>query len=158
MKKNESRFFLNWQLPKEDALALHQSSSDKERTQLIEKWIARSSGLVSAADVDDESHWQVIINYFEGHFDCARKAKFTQIKMSCFLEIMLYLIKQLLTQRLSEEKSYEIFRELLLRHSVQRPPHSLAIFTLDDVKVINDHVQDTFFRFYSMYLYSLTKE
>ena len=71
---------------------------------------------------------------------------------------MLYLLKQLLQQRLSEEKAYNIFKELLLRHSVQRPPHSLAIFTLDDVKIINDHVQDTFFRFYNMYLYALTKE
>jgi hypothetical protein len=51
-----------------------------------------------------------------------------------------------------------MFKELLLRHSVQRPPHSLSVFTLDDVKVINDHVQDSFFRFYSMYLYALTKD
>ena len=41
MKLNESRFFLNWQLPKEDAHALHQSSTDQERTSLLEKWIAR---------------------------------------------------------------------------------------------------------------------
>ena len=118
MKRNESRFFLNWQLPKDDARALHECSSDKERTQLIEKWISWSSGLISAAAVDEESHWQVIINFFEGHLDCARKAKFTQVKMSCLLEIMLYLMKQLLTQRLTEDKSYEIFKELLLRHSV----------------------------------------
>jgi len=63
---------------------------------LLEKWIARNSGMVSAANVDDESHWNVIINYFEGHFDLARKAKFTPLKMSCFLEIMLYMLKQLL--------------------------------------------------------------
>jgi hypothetical protein len=48
---------------------------------------------VSAASVDDESHWNVIINYFEGHFDLTRKAKFDQQKMSCYLEIMLYLMK-----------------------------------------------------------------
>jgi len=96
--------------------------------------------MVSAANVDDESHWNVIINYFEGHFDLARKAKFSPLKMSCFLEIMLYMLKQLLIQRLSEEKSFEMFKELLLRHSVQRPPHSLAIFNLDDVNAINNHV------------------
>jgi hypothetical protein len=78
--------------------------------------------------------------------------------MSCFMEIMLYLMKQLLHKRLSEEESYSLFKELLIRHSVQRPPHSLAIFNLEDVKAINDHVQDTYFRFYNMYLYSLTKD
>jgi len=63
-----------------------------------------------------------------------------------------------LSERLSEEKSFALFKELLLRHSVQRPPHSLAIFDLEDVKAINSHVQDTFYRFYGMYLYSLTKD
>ena len=63
-----------------------------------------------------------------------------------------------MSERLSEEKSFALFKELLLRHSVQRPPHSLAIFDLEDVKAINSHVQDTFYRFYGMYLYSLTKD
>lgn len=51
-----------------------------------------------------------------------------------------------------------MFKELLLRHSVQRPPHSLAIFTLDDVKALSAWAQDSFYRFYNMYLYSLTRE
>lgn len=41
---------------------------------------------------------------------------------------------------------------------MQRPPHSLAIFNLEDVNAINDYVQDSFYRFYNMYLYSLTKD
>lgn len=32
------------------------------------------------------------------------------------------------------------------------------MFTLDEVKIINDYVQDSFFRFYSMYHYALTKD
>jgi len=78
--------------------------------------------------------------------------------MGCFLEIMLYLLKQLLATRHSEEASLAMFKELLVRHSVQRPPHSLAIFNTDDVKAINEHVQDTLYRFYNMYLYALTKD
>lgn len=158
MKKGESRFFLNWQLTKEDQAALFKAGSDQDRTQLLEQWITRSSGLMSSADVTDESHWAVIINYFEGHYDFARRSKFTEAKMGCLLEIMLYLLKQLLASRLSEERSFEMFKELLVRHSVQRPPHSLAIFNADDVKAINEHVQDTLYRFYNMYLYALTKD
>jgi hypothetical protein len=60
--------------------------------------------------------------------------------MACYLEIMLYLMKKLLNERLTEDKSFALFKELLLRHSVQRPPHSLAIFNLDDVNAINDYV------------------
>ena len=114
--------------------------------------------MVSTASLDEESHWEVIINYFEGHYDFARKSKLSEVKMGCFLEIMLYLLKQLLATRHSEEQSLAMFKELLVRHSVQRPPHSLAIFNTDDVKAINDHVQDTLYRFYNMYFYALTKD
>ena len=78
--------------------------------------------------------------------------------MACHYEIMHYLILQILDHKLSEEQNFKVFKELLLRHSVQRPPHSLAIFNLDDVKAINEHVQETLFRFYNMYLYGLTKK
>ena len=160
MKKNESRFFLNWQLPKEDATALHHAASDQERSHALEQWLHARSGLATATTTNTptEAQWAVILSFFEGNYDAARRGKFTQQKMAAFLEIMLYLLKQLLADRLPEDKSFAMFKELLLRHSVQRPPHSLAIFTLDDVKVINDHVQDSFFRFYNMYLYALTKD
>ena len=32
MKKGESRFFLNWQLPKEESATLYKAGNDKERT------------------------------------------------------------------------------------------------------------------------------
>ncbi len=76
MKKGESRFFINWQISKEEALSLNQANSDAERTKLLEKWVARQSEVVKAASIDDEATWSVIINYFEGNFDIARKAKF----------------------------------------------------------------------------------
>lgn len=53
MKKSESRFFLNWQLSKDEAFALHQATSDKERTQLLEKWVARTPSILTNAQVDD---------------------------------------------------------------------------------------------------------
>jgi hypothetical protein len=34
------------------------------------------------------------------------------------MEIMHYLLKMQITQRLSEEQSYEAFKELLLRHAI----------------------------------------
>jgi len=61
MKKSESRFFINWQLSKDQALSLYQATNDQDRTRLLEYWISNSSGLVSVADVEDESHWAVIL-------------------------------------------------------------------------------------------------
>ena len=45
---------------------------------------------------------------------------------------------------------------MLLRHAIKRPPHSLAIFTLADVKKIDLFALDTFFRHFDMYKYALT--
>ena len=39
---------------------------------------------------------------------------------------------------------------------MHRPPHSLAILTLDEVKLIDLFAQDTFFRHFDMYKFSLT--
>ena len=50
------------------------------------------------------------------------------------MEIMLYCLRILIEQRPTEDELYDNFKELLLRHAVQRPPVSLAIFNLADVK------------------------
>ena len=70
---------------------------------------------------------------------------------------MHYVMGRLVEDGLEEEAAYECFKELLLRHSVQRPPFSLAVFTLADVKAIDLFVQDTFFRQYGMYKFVLTE-
>jgi hypothetical protein len=98
-----------------------------------------------------------VIQFHVNNLNFAVKAGFTQEKMACFLEILQYLMTQLLSDiTIDEEKSFLTFKELLLRHAVQRPSHSLCIFNLDDVKAIDKHVQTTFFRFFGMYQYSLT--
>ena len=45
---------------------------------------------------------------------------------------------------------------MLLRHAVHRPPHSLAIFTFEEVKKIDLYAQDSFFRHFDMYKFTLT--
>ena len=59
--------------------------------------------------------------------------------MNIIMEILHYLMRQLVDQgeKLTEDKSYENFKELLLRHAVHRPPHSLSILTLEEVKKID---------------------
>ena len=66
------------------------------------------------------------------------------------------MMKKLCVDRLTEDESFEMFKELLLRHAIQRPPHSLAIFNLQDVKDIDEFALDTFYRHYDMYKYAMT--
>lgn len=78
--------------------------------------------------------------------------------MTLVMEILHYLMRQLIDQgeNLTEDQSYENFKQLLLRHAVHRPPHSLSILNLEEVKKIDLHTQDTFFRHFDMYKFTLT--
>lgn len=84
--------------------------------------------------------------------------KFSEEKMTIIMELMHYLMRQLINMgdNIDEEQSYENFKSLLLRHAIHRPPHSLAILDLEEVKKIDLHAQDTFFRHFDMYKYCLT--
>jgi len=98
----------------------------------------------------------IIEQYTHLNCDFAIKQKFCEKKLACFMEVMLYTLKMLLQDRPSEDSLYESFKDLLLRHAIQRPPVSLAIFNLADVKAIDLFVQDTFFKHFDMYFYALT--
>ena len=103
-----------------------------------------------------ETHMQILYQFTDLNCEFAKKNDFSEKKMACFMEIMHYVMKQLIKERLSEDESFENFKQLLLRHAIQRPPHSLAIFNLQDVKAIDEFVLDTFYRHYDMYKYALT--
>ena len=78
--------------------------------------------------------------------------------MTIVMELLHYLMRQLIDQgeNLSEDQSYENFKQLLLRHAVHRPPHNLAILNLDEVKKIDLYTQDSFFRHFDMYKFTMT--
>lgn len=105
-----------------------------------------------------DTHLGILQQFTDLNCEFAKKQSFTEKKMACFMEIMHYVMKQLINDRLSEEDSFTNFKELLLRHAIQRPPHSLAIFNLADVKSIDSFALDTFYRHYDMYKYALTKQ
>jgi len=53
----------------------------------------------------------------------------------------------------SMERSYRFFENLLLQHSVHRPPWGVAVFSLQDVKAITEFVVNKYFRFFKLYQY-----
>ncbi|TPX45562.1 hypothetical protein SeMB42_g00660 [Synchytrium endobioticum] len=55
------------------------------------------------------------------------------------------------------DKDYANFRKLVVQHSVQRPPFSLKIFSLGDMKAVTEYVTNTYFRHYMLYKYAFSK-
>lgn len=55
------------------------------------------------------------------------------------------------------QDSFVYFRELLLRHSVHRPPFSTSLYSLSEGKAITDYVLSTYFKHFKLYKYAFTK-
>ncbi|XP_014670739.1 PREDICTED: coiled-coil domain-containing protein C16orf93 homolog [Priapulus caudatus] len=54
------------------------------------------------------------------------------------------------------EECFQYFRELMLCHSVQRPPWSIALFTAQQVQSMAEHVVHTYFKHFLLYKYAFT--
>lgn len=96
---------------------------------------------------------EVLIDFHSNNLSFTRKEHFTPEKISCFLAVMDYVLHESLRLRLSNQAAYDLFKGLVLKHSIERSPWSIAVFTLDDLKAMTDYVLVTFLRHYSMYLH-----
>lgn len=57
----------------------------------------------------------------------------------------------------NQEQALELFNNLIVRHGVTRPPYSMALFSLAQVKSLTDYVLGSYFKHYKMYKYAFTK-
>ncbi|KAK3580792.1 hypothetical protein CHS0354_025131 [Potamilus streckersoni] len=54
------------------------------------------------------------------------------------------------------DQTFNYFKELVLCHAVNRPPHSIELFTADHVRMITEYTVNTYFRHFKMYKYAFT--
>lgn len=54
------------------------------------------------------------------------------------------------------DHTFKYFKELLLCHAVNRPPHSIELFSADEVRRITEYTINTYFRHFKMYKYAFT--
>lgn len=55
------------------------------------------------------------------------------------------------------QETFEHFKQLLLRHSINRPPFSVGLFSSAQVRDITDYVLKTYFKHFKLYKYAFTK-
>ena len=78
-------------------------------------------------------------------------------KSIIFLTIFIAMIQNAISSPFYEpERLYSKLENLLLTHSIDRPPFSAAIFDLPDLKIINEYFISTFFRNLKLFLYCFT--
>lgn len=88
------------------------------------------------------------------HFSFAKNFDFK--KTSCLVEIVYHVYKDSFDNRMSSEKSFDLFKRILVRHSLFRPPISILVFELSEIKAINSFMVHTFYRHYELYFFANT--
>lgn len=77
-------------------------------------------------------------------------------KLSGLFSIMKEVHKRSVEGRLPIERSFALFKSLMLSHSVQRPPYSIGLFTFPEYRAILEWGLDTYYRHYKLYQYAFT--
>jgi len=135
-------------------------------TDVTEEQLSQIAAMTNKADIKHMLHSCMKVDQSEGykteilkefHFHnysfCKTKG-FTPEKTSTYLSIMKVLFEELCHSRKTMDESFNFFKGWLLKHSVQRPPFSVGVFTFEDVKAITEYVHNTFFRHYKLWMYA----
>ncbi|GFO26133.1 coiled-coil domain-containing protein c16orf93 homolog [Plakobranchus ocellatus] len=87
----------------------------------------------------------------------AREQNFSPEKISAFFSIIKKVFEVCIeTPYGNLDHTFQYFKDLLLCHSVNRPPYSIELFSPHEVRKISEYTINTFFRHFKMYKYAFT--
>ena len=87
---------------------------------------------------------------------CAKKS-FSPKQLSAFFTIVKSVHAMCVSTPFDNlQETFAYFRELLLRHSVVRPPFSMCLYSMNEVKEITDYVLSTYFKHFKLYKHAFT--
>ncbi|CAG9328211.1 unnamed protein product [Blepharisma stoltei] len=122
--------------------------------KLVDESRSRLAQIFDLLNNDEKS--QILLDFHELNLKFCIRERFSEEKTSTVLGIFNYALSKAIEGALSRSACFEIFKKLLLKHSVERSPYSIAVFTLDDLKKVLDFALCTFFQYYSLYEYIFT--
>ena len=104
----------------------------------------------------EASRMEVLIELYLNTLRFAREQDYSVEKTSTLFSIVKRNHEEMVEAFLPPQKSFDFFKALLLMHSVQRPPHSVGIFTLADCKQITDFILSRYYDHFKLYRYAFT--
>ena len=88
----------------------------------------------------------------------ARKQDFSADQVSAFFTILKCVHCMCVSTPFDNfQETFQYFKELLLKHSVNRPPWSTCLFSISQVKAVSEYVLTTYFKHFKLYKYAFTK-
>eukprot|EP00960_Hanusia_phi_P019327 570832-Hanusia_phi.AAC.1 len=107
---------------------------------------------------DDEDRVKILVDLFYYTLQFGIDKSFTYDKLSALLSIIKQSHEDSMRRFLPAATSFENFKNLLIRHCVNRPPYSVGLFTMQDSAMITDFVSKGYYRHYMLYKYAFTKK
>lgn len=134
-------------LPREEMERL-QAAQSKDR---INEILMRCMGL----SLDDGFRAEILAEFHYHNLLFCQSSGFCCEKASTFLSLMKAVHTRAVAEgQWPELRARELFEELLERHGKQLPPYCVGIFSREDQIALRRHVNRTFFRHYSMYVFA----
>lgn len=125
-------------------------------TETLQQGLAEILGL----DVSHSSNKQALIelDMYTYAILFAKKKDLTHEQVSAFFTILKSVHLMCISTPFDNlQETFQYFKELLLRHSINRPPYSTSLFTIEQVRDITEYVVNTYFKHFKLYKYAFTK-
>ncbi|KAG8433445.1 hypothetical protein GDO86_017646, partial [Hymenochirus boettgeri] len=152
IKKRKTRICLWKDLTIEDVEILQKAKSVDEIHRAL-------SQMLSLERNSSDPRVSVLLDLYYYTVRFCQDSGFNREQTSCFFSIVKDTHAECTDTPLGNmDMCYEHFVELLLCHSVHRPPFSLAIFTQQQIQTISDYVMNTYFRQFKLYKYVFTPQ
>ena len=109
-------------------------------------------------EINDEAK-DIMIDLIHDAILFTNDNQFSYAKSILFLTIYIAVLQQVILKPFWEpNRVYKQYEKCILMHSVERPPFSVAIFNLADIKVIHEYFMYSFFRNLKFLMNCFTKE
>jgi len=113
-------------------------------------------------EVIDEDHPEdyrksILLDFYFGVLQHLKEADLSAEKASTFFSIIKATRSMSVEERLTLERSFAYFKGLMMRHSVQRPPYSVGIFTLPEVQKLTEWALEFYYKQYKLHQYTFTE-
>ena len=137
-----------------DAEQLLEACGDMEQLKLELTRLENSSGRA----VDGSRRTTIVQDMFAYAVLFSKRKSFSPEQLSAFFTILKSVHAMCVSTPYDNfQDTFVYFRELMLRHSVHRPPVSTCLYSPALVNEITDYVLQTYFKHFKLYKYAFTK-
>ncbi|MEW5297179.1 MAG: hypothetical protein WDW36_000404 [Sanguina aurantia] len=109
-----------------------------------------------AAAIQAEPKNAINLDLYVHTLQFGQELRLSDDKLSGLFSIVKSTHEQSTCNKLTIEHSFTLLKQLLLSHSVQRPPYSIGLFTFPEMTQITEWMLSTYFTHYTLYQYVFT--